>query len=402
MRIAILSENCSSPLMLGIRQSLRAREGGHALPLMSLQATPDSIARLHPDALIVALSPAAEIALATIISLRSKVEGKILAVGPAAEPKLIMRALQAGADAYIDESDADHQLAAALSRIQPSQASDTANADGRLIAFLGASGGCGTSSVAVNVAAALALKTARSLLIDLKPRATDLAALLDMKPNHTLADLSTNASRLDFMMLERSLCRHSSGLAFIPCSRKGENPTKLNFSAVEHILVLARSFFDFTVVDLEDCFHVEQVQAVRSVDELFIVLRLDFASLRNTRRILEEIDRLGVPRSRIRLVANRSGQPSELPIAKAEEALGMRVIFRIPEDPKVMNLASNTGLPAVMQQPTAKASRHLTELAHAIFFESRGALQGPGAEPADEKKTRGGILSRLPLFFASA
>ena len=120
------------------------------------------------------------------------------------------------------------------------------------------------------------------------------------------------------------------------------------------------------VVDLDDCFHEEQVQALRQSGVILFVLRLDFTSLRNAQRILAQLEQMEIPREHFRLVVNRYGQAKELPPAKVEEALGMKIAHYIPDDPKTINWANNTGHPAVLEAPSAKVSRSLTVLARSV------------------------------------
>ena len=99
---------------------------------------------------------------------------------------------------------------------------------------------------------------------------------------------------------------------------------------------------------------------------ILLVLRLDFTCLRNTRHALEYLKELGVDPERVRLVANRHGQPKEVPAATAEEALGVKIFHLVPEDAKSVNRANNNGVPLVLENPRAKVSRSLTALAHSI------------------------------------
>lgn len=98
-------------------------------------------------------------------------------------------------------------------------------------------------------------------------------------------------------------------------------------------------------------------------DAILIVFRLDFTSLRNVRRTLEHLEGHGIPREKFRLVVNRLGQPQEVPRAKAEEALGMKIFHAIPDDAKTINRANNQGTPAVLSAPSAKVSRSFAALA---------------------------------------
>src|SRR5260370_19450081 len=112
---------------------------------------------------------------------------------------------------------------------------------------------------------------------------------------------------------------------------------------------MARRLFPHVVVALEDCCHEEQVLTAQQAGVLLLVVRLDFTSLRNARRILEHLQELEIPGHRIRLVANRYGQPNELPVAEAEGALGVKIAHYVPEDARTINGANNTGIPAVLK-----------------------------------------------------
>ena len=131
-------------------------------------------------------------------------------------------------------------------------------------------------------------------------------------------------------------------------------------------LALARTLAPHLVVEVSPNFREEQVQALRMADQVLVVLRPDFTSLRNGRRALEHLELAGVERDRISLVANRSGQPQGLTPAQAEEALGRKVAHQIPDDAKAMNLATNIGEPAVLSSPNSRASRSFRELAASV------------------------------------
>jgi pilus assembly protein CpaE len=120
------------------------------------------------------------------------------------------------------------------------------------------------------------------------------------------------------------------------------------------------------IIDLDHSFRDEQLQALRQADLILLVLRLDFTSLRNARRTLDYLEQLGVDPQRLRLVVNRYGQPKEIPVTKAEEALGRKVFHCVPDDPKTVNRANNSGIPAVLESPAAKVSKSVTRLAFSI------------------------------------
>src|SRR5207247_3453781 len=108
----------------------------------------------RPELLVVLLSPDPLRALAVLGELRSRMQGRVLAVGPASDSKLVLRVLHGGADDYVDEAELETELEAALSR-QPTQGAPQTE-PGRTIAVLAPSGGSGSSTLAANVATVLA------------------------------------------------------------------------------------------------------------------------------------------------------------------------------------------------------------------------------------------------------
>jgi Flp pilus assembly CpaE family ATPase len=63
---------------------------------------------------------------------------------------------------------------------------------------------------------------------------------------------------------------------------------------------------------------------------------------------------------------NRYGRAQEIPAAKAEEALGLKIAHFVPDDPKSVNRANNNGVPVVRESPSARVSRSLAQLAASV------------------------------------
>jgi pilus assembly protein CpaE len=289
---------------------------------------------------------------------------RVLAIGPAADAKMVLRALRGAVDDYLDETDLEAELMAALGRWRATLVRQ--EEAGKVIAVLAPSGGTGSSTLAANLATVLAKQHKTAALLDLKLETGDLAALLDLKPTYTLADLCYNIARMDRTLFEHSLTRHSSGVHLLGAPRHYDDIERVTPEGVHQALALAKSSFPYVLVDLDHSFRSEQVEVLREADVVLLVIRLDFASLRNARRALDHLERMGVGRDRIRLVVNRYGQPKEVPYAKAEEALGMKIFHYVPDDAKSINRANNNGVPVVLELPRAAVSRSLTKLATGV------------------------------------
>jgi pilus assembly protein CpaE len=343
------------------------RQAGQECPsthLLRLDLAVAHISGAQADLAIVALSPNTEKALMVLTQLRLVSKVRLVVIGPVHDPQLVLKSLRFGATDYIDEGKLEDELPAALVRLHSELA--PRGELGQIIALLGPSGGSGSSTLAVNIATVLAQKHKKALLVDLKLETGDLAALLDLQPTHSIADICQNISRMDRTMFEGSLATHVSGLRLLAPPQSFAHVSDVTGDGVKHTLILAKSLFPYIVLDLDHSFRDEQLQALRSADTILLVFRLDFASLRNANRTLEYLGQLGIRTDRIRVVVNRYGQPQEVPVAKAEEALGVKVFHFVPEDAKTVNLSNNNGVPAVIDYPSAKFAKSVAQLASSV------------------------------------
>jgi Flp pilus assembly CpaE family ATPase len=121
--------------------------------------------------------------------------------------------------------------------------------------------------------------------------------------------------------------------------------------------------FPYVVVDLNNAFSGEQVEALWHSDVILMVLRLDYIAVRNARRAMDNLKATGISLDRVELVANRCRQPKQLPIRQAEEALGKSIRHRIPDDPRRVHRAINKGTLVALKQPLAPISKRMKELA---------------------------------------
>lgn len=357
--------NQVSTILVQLRQECPA---SHILRLDVAVATLEGIASVasKPPAakeskyiVLIALAPDPDAALTVVRELRRRAFVRILAVGPTTDTKLVLRAMREGASEYLDQSELQVELPEALQRLE-------AGTSGRIIGVLAPGGGGGASTIAANVATVLAQKYHRCALIDLKLEAGDLAPLLDLKPKHTLTDVCQNLDRLDYSLLQSCLSQCDSGVQLLAAPARIADVPGVTPEAIDLILSLICRHFPIVILDLDHTFRAEQRQALLRVDLILLVLRLDFISLRNTRITLSFLQEIGVPVQKVRIVANRVGEPNQLTVAQVEESLGAKIVKVIPDDQKTVNRANNNGIPVVLQAPTAKVSRSLMDLASSL------------------------------------
>jgi pilus assembly protein CpaE len=269
-----------------------------------------------------------------------------------------------GADQYVSLDELEHEVEDVIERAHPS-------ARGTIVTVMSVGGGAGASTLAANLAAALAKEDSRCALVDLNLQFGDLASLLDLKPTRTIADLCRNSARVDRAMFEQLLASHETGIDLLAAPLSFEDERIVTPEGVVTALKMAQDLFDHVVVDVDHTCRAEQAAALRLAKKILIVLRLDYTASHNLRRIGTFLKSLGIDSSKTCLIANGCGRPKLLKPRDVEEALKIKIDEFLPDDPRHINVANNKGVPVVVEFPSAKYSRGVVKLAQVVKEETQ-------------------------------
>lgn len=336
--------------------------------LVAFDSAADRSGLLHPDLVVFVVSSEWKPAWAALRETRSTVPRiRALVVGPAHDPKKILESLKQGADEFLDLEAVQSELCGAMERFRNARHHASSHAQaGRVISFAASCGGCGASMLAASVSTVLAHEHGQCGLVELRAGTADLAAMLDLQPGRSLADLCDHVSRLDQSMFEQFLTSHGSGVQLLASPVTAEDLHRVTVKGVRRALALARLRFPTVVIDLGSVVGDEQLEALWQTDVLLLVVRPDYTAVRNARRMIDGLIDLGIGRDRMRPVVNGGGQRHELSIQQIEAALGAKVVHRIPYDAASLNLAVNSGVPVVLKSRFSRIAKRIRTLAHSV------------------------------------
>lgn len=338
---------------------------GHLIPLDSAA---DRCGLLHPELVVFVINEDWQTGLNALRESRNTVpQTQILVAGPATDPKRILETLKQGADEFLDGEQLESELLGALERFRAARRS-AANGPrgGRVIALLSPCGGSGASLLAASISTVLAQEHGQTGLIDLRLGVADLTSMFDLRPTRNLADLCNHVSRLDQTLFEQFLTRHHSGVQLLAAPLQASEVLRVTAKGVRRALALARVRFPCVVVDMGSSLSTEQVEALWQADTILLVARLDYTSIRNTRRMVDQLTELGISRDHLRLVINGYGQRCQLEVEQAEVAVGMKASHRVPYDAAAVNRAVNGGKPVVLCSRFSRITRSLRALAGSV------------------------------------
>ena len=304
-----------------------------------------------PDVAIVDGRRNAAEAMATIERLRStNAAAAIFMVAAEASPDLILQSMRAGANEFFAWPPQEPAFHEAVSRTAARvQSSSATRAQAYVLMFLGAKGGVGTTTLAVNTAVDLARLSGRStVIVDLKPGIGEVGLFLGVRSRYTLLDALDNLHRLDSEFLRELVGKHKSGVEILGGSEQFERPGPNDGPGVEEVIRMLATQYDFVIIDAGAQLNAANTAPLYAADAICLVANPDVASVRNSQRVLERIRQLGPSPDRIRLLLNRAAEPYPIPPAQIEAALGHPIHQRFPSDYRTVAMALNSGVPLTL------------------------------------------------------
>jgi pilus assembly protein CpaE len=331
----------------------------------------DVVAQTNPDIGFVALDGNPDKALELIASLnKSAPNCSILVTSSSTDGNLILRTMRAGAKEFLTQPVKVEDLSHALQRVSTQRVGSTAGgARGcKLVAVTGATGGVGTTSLAVNLACSLAADATNSVvLLDLDLCLGDADVFLDTIPEYTLSDVAQNISRLDLTLLKRSLTKHDTGLYLLPRPVQLEDARHITTEELTRVLGLLKASFTHIIIDCSKSFNELDMQALTEADLVLLVTQLDLPCLRNVVRLIMSFKETNGFDEKVKIVVNRAGYDTgQISLRKATETIGREIFWQVPNDYRVMVEVRNNGVPLIQQAPKAAITQSINQLAAAL------------------------------------
>jgi pilus assembly protein CpaE len=312
--------------------------------------------------------PAVGLRLAKFLAEDSR--GRVFVLtGPTVAPEVLLEAMRVGAAEYLPKPIEEAELAAALTRAARRLAAPEARGEGpqqgRITEVLGAKGGVGVSTVAANLAVALAKSGRSTILLDLDLDMGSSAVILGLRPRYSVLDVVKNLHRLDRDLLGSLAESHDSGLTVLASPGQPGPGEKITREQARSLLAFVRRHYEHVVVDLDRAISPVTIGALEAADDVLLVTTPDVASLNNTKRALPVIERATGDTKRVRVIVNRRRSSDVITIADVSKALGKDVLATLPNEEAALTDSLNTGKPEVLRN-RSKYGRELEAMARSL------------------------------------
>lgn len=288
---------------------------------------------------------------------------KVVVIGHLNDIELYRELIRRGVSEYLMAPLTPLQVMECLSGLYNDPA---AKPVGHVIAFVGAKGGVGSSTVCHNVGYAMAEVAQNSVVIADFDLAFGTAGLdFNLDPIQGLADAVFAPERLDEQFLDRLLHKCSDRLSLLAAPSTLDREYDLSPEACEKVVDLVRQNVPYLVVDLPHVWTKWSRQLLMQADDIVITATSDLGSLRNAKNLVDLLKSLRKGDTKPQLVLNQLGVPKrpDIPVKDFASALGIQPTVTVDFDPELFGTAANNGQMIEELDPRALAAEHFRKLA---------------------------------------
>ena len=335
----------------------------------------------QPEVLVLDLREQPQFPQALTVLKQQHPATAVLLVVAQLDPALMLEAMRAGVNECVVSPINLPELQAVLKRLLKNSVPTTS---GEVFAFIGAKGGVGATTVAVNVATSLAKSSPEStLLIDLNMACGDAAVFLGEEPRFSVTDALENVHRLDAAFFRGLVVRSKSGLDLLGASGR-PMPGPVDAARIRAVLEFSSQTRRYTVLDVPRS-DPAVLDALEVATQIVIVANQELATVRSASRMAATL-RQRYGQHRLNLVLTRTDRQAEIGYEDVQRAVGLEVRQTFPSDYRLALYAMNKGRPVVMDNHNQLSGAFKT------FARELGSVPGEVEEP---KRRTGSVFGRL-------
>jgi len=313
---------------------------------------------------------------------------KVILIAEDVTPASLHQLLRSGADEFVPYPLPEGELAAAVERLRapepepapapaasaPAKVKLSGGGDGVLIAVQGLSGGCGATTLAVNLAYELTSvggdKPPKVCLIDLGLQFGSVATYLDLPRREAVFETLSDIESMDGESLAQALVSFEDKLQVFTSPADILPLDLIGPSEVSKLLDIARDHFDYVVVDMPGTL-VQWTETVLTEAQIYIALvELDMRSAQNTLRLKRMLQSEDLPFDKIRFALNRSPKFTDLQgksrVKRMADSLGISLDLQLPDGGRAVMQACDHGLPLAAHAAKNPLRKEIVKLAQQL------------------------------------
>lgn len=308
---------------------------------------------------------------------------KVILIAEDVTPTALHTLLRQGADEFVPYPLPEQELQAAIERLQappqpvaqnPHQLQSGSQREGAVIVCHGLAGGTGSTTTAVNLAWELAALSEHDepsvCLLDLDLQAGSVATYLDLPRREAVMEMLSETDNMDEDLFGQALLPFQDKLQVLTAPSEMVPLDLLSPEDIERVIRLARSHFDFVVIDMPHTL-VQWTETVLNIAHVyFALIELDMRSAQNALRLKRTLQAEDLPFEKLRFALNRAPKFTDLTgksrVKRMAESLGISIDLQLPDGGKQILQSCDHGLPLAVSAAKNPLRKEIAKLAASL------------------------------------
>ena len=370
----------------GFRLMGSATSADQALPMLM---------SVCPDALLIDTSACTDVGATVKKLFLACPRSCVIVTGAGTPPSTMSRAVAAGArgflikpftaaDVFATIRDAIEVARVAHGASEPPRVEVERGDRGRVVAVYSPKGGVGCTTVATNLAVALAARPKTTVgLVDLDLQFGDVGTVLDLRGANSIAEVIGH-DELTAELVAETFVSHSSGVRALLAPEDLQIVETIDPNQVVRVLGQLRSHFDYVVADLWSSFESLTLGVLQAADTIIVVTTPELPALRDVQRFLRAMQGESHLDEKLLIIANRYPGKAGLSKDDMAKAAGRKIAATIPSEGVSVTDAINRGLSLLDTRARVRIARQYHELAALVADHGRARASAPVRDRLNE------------------
>ncbi len=351
------------------------------------------VQKMQPDIVLMDINmPDLDGLTATGILTASMPDLGVIIMSVQGEQEYLKKAMSAGAREYLIKPFTSDDLLASIEKTYEMQnrrkhgsRSPDQNIQSRVFSIFSTKGGVGKTTIACNLAVALARTTKKRVaLIDLDLQFGDVAVMMNLSVKNTLYDLVRDLKNVDSDIVNDYLTTHFTGVHVLPAPLKPEYAEFIDAKQIEKVIGLLAGNFHYIIIDLPAALSEIVLTALDASERILVVSTLDLPTIKNVKVGLDLMESIKYPREKLHVILNKASELFGIKYREFEDAVGHPIWSLMPEDSTTVITSANKGIPFVMTREDTKVAKAVFGMSE-MLENPEGGGKREDAKPAKKK-----------------
>jgi len=300
------------------------------------------------------------------------------------EQEYFRRAMKAGAKDFLIKPFSTNDLIDTIQNVfnkwvkdRPELFNEEPRAD--ILTFFATKGGVGRTTLAVNLAAGLASKGKKVLLIDASLQFGDVAITLNQPAKRTIYHLVESGEEITLGEIEKNIIKHESGIDLLLAPKEPAFAEAVKSEHILRIIENVETLYNYIIFDMPPSITEKELAILDRSTMVLLVATLEISSLKNTKICLKTFSDINFDLSKIKLILNKEIPNVGFGKEDLESGLAIPVYATVPMEAEIAQRSLNHGEAFVLKSPASAIARSILGMADRLVGTTSGPETGKSA-----------------------